>query len=452
MPSPSPVHVRFAASPSGYLHAGNARQAVINTLFARAHHGRLTLRIDDADTERTRTAFEVAIEQDLAWLGIAWEDKINQSARRARYADAAEALKKSGRLYPCFESEEELAAKRALRARRNLPPLYDRAMLSLTPAQRAAAEANGKTPYWRFRLSDGAITWTDLILGPRDIRLDTVSDPVLIRADGMPLGIFASIVDDLDTAITHIIRGEDQIAATAAQIEVWRALAPKKPLPEFGHLPLIAELAGTKSTKRGGSVSLRTLRRDGIEPTALAAYLARLGTRRDPEPLTLAELAANFSLDAFARGTPRFDAKQLLALNRRVLHSQPYDSVADRLPEGATEQFWCAIRANIDLLSEARHWWAIINGPIDPPEIPEAQMILQTALQTLPDATPDAPWDETTWKSWITAIAAQTHTSGKALQMPLRLALTGETHGPELAALLPLMKRDLVINRLERAL
>jgi glutamyl-tRNA synthetase len=441
------VHLRFAAAATGYLHAGNARQAIVNHLFARAHNGRLTLRIDDTDPERTRPAFEAAIEQDLTWLGLAWDDKITQSARTARYADAAETLKKSGHLYPCFESEEELAAKRALRIRRKLPPIYDRAMLSLTPSQRAAAEANGKTPYWRLKLSDAPVTWTDLILGPRTLRRDTISDPVVIRADGTPLPLLTSIIDDLDLAITHIIRGEDHITETAAQIDLHRALAPHKPLPEFAHLPLITDLTGDKPSRRSGSVTLRTLRRDGIEPTALAVYLARLGTRRDPEPLTLAELAETFHLEAHARGTPRFDAKQLLALNRRILHTQPFAAVADRLPEGATEAFWHAIRPTIDLLSEARHWWTILTMPLDPPDLPEAHPILQTARATLPPE----PWDDTTWKSWTTTIAAQTNTHGKALQMPLRLALTGEPTGPDLASLLPLMTRKQVIERLERA-
>jgi len=445
--APSPVHVRFAPSPTGYLHAGNARQAVVNFLFARGRGGRLTLRIDDTDRERSRPEFEAAIEQDLAWLGIGWDDKVRQSDRLVRYAEAAESLKKTGRLYPCFESEEELAAKRALRAKRKLPPVYDRAMLSLTPEQRAAAEANGKTPYWRFRLSDGAIGWDDLVSGPRDIRLATVSDPVVIRADGTPLYTFTSVVDDLDMGITHVIRGEDHITNTAAQIDMYRALAPRRALPDFAHLPLVSELSGDKLSKRSGSVSLRTFRRDGIEPMALAAYLARLGSRRDPEPLTLGELAGTFNLDAFSRGAPRFDARQLLALNRRVLHAQPFEAVADRLPEGADEAFWLAIRDNIDLLSEARQWWEIVRGRIDPPELPEARAMLEVARATLPDA----PWDEGTWKEWTMAIAASTGIRGKALYMPLRLALTGETQGPELAGMLPLMGRDVVVERLERA-
>ncbi|HET9146845.1 MAG TPA: glutamate--tRNA ligase, partial [Acetobacteraceae bacterium] len=323
------VYVRFAPSPTGHLHAGNARQAVVNYLFARSHGGRVLLRIDDTDAERSRPEFDAAIQQDLRWLGVEWDELARQSDRLARYAEAAEALKAAGRLYPCFETEEELAAKRAALIRRKLPPLYDRAMLSLTPAQYESALANGKRPYWRFRLSDGAVEWRDLVGGERAVRLATISDPVLIRADGTPLYTFTSVVDDADLGITHVIRGEDHVTNTAVQIDLFRALAPRRPVPEFAHLPLIADAEGGKLSKRAGSVSLRTLRKDGIEARALAAYLARLGSRRDPVPLPLDELAADFDLADFGHGTPRFDPKQLLALNRRVLHGLSFEEVRD---------------------------------------------------------------------------------------------------------------------------
>lgn len=441
------VHVRFAPSPTGYLHAGSARLAIVNALFARSQAGRLTLRIDDTDTERSRLEYEAAIEQDLQWLGITWDQKIKQSDRRARYAAAAEQLKKSGHLYPCFESEEELAAKRAMRAKRKLPPIYDRGMLSLTPQQREAAQANGKIPYWRFKLSHGVAAWDDLVLGPREIRFDTLSDPVLIRADGTPLYGFTSVVDDLDLTITHIIHGEDQITNTALQIDLFRALDPRKPLPTFAHLPLMSDSAGYKLPKRTDSVSLRTFRRDGIEPRALAGYLARIGSRREPEPLTLPDLATTFSITDYARGAPRFDARQLLILNRKILHGLTFGDVVDRLPPGADEPFWHAIRDTLDLLSEARLWWDVTQGTIDPPDLPEAQSLLQAAQAILPEE----PWDHTTWKAWTSAIANTTGTRGKALYMPLRLALTAETHGPELAALLPLIGRARALSRLERA-
>jgi glutamyl-tRNA synthetase len=439
------VKFRFAPSPTGYLHAGNARLAVVNWLAARAMGGTLLLRVDDTDTGRSKPEYEAGIEQDLRWLGISWGEKVRQSDRLERYAAAAERLKAAGLLYPCFESEEELAAKRALRAKRKLPPIYDRAMLKLTPEQRAAAEAGGKKPYWRFKLSDGGVAWNDLVLGRREVKLSTISDPVLIRADGTPLYTFTSVVDDLELGITHVVRGEDHVTNTAVQIDLARALAPRQGLPSFAHLPLISDAAGDKLSKRAGSVSIRTLRRDGIEPMALAAYLARLGSRRDPEPLTLEEMAGTFDIGDFSRGAPRFDPKQLLALNRRVLHALPFAAVAERLPEGAGAEFWMAVRGNLDMLSEARIWWEVVNGTIDAPELPEAREFLRAAFLLLPPE----PWDETTWKGWTMAVSAATGAKGKALFMPLRLALTGESHGPELAALLPLMGRKIVAARLE---
>ncbi len=441
------IHVRFAPSPTGYLHAGNARLAVLNFLSARAHGGKLLLRIDDTDSERSRPEYEAAIEQDLHWLGIDWDQKIKQSSRMNRYAEAAETLKSSGRLYPCFETEEELAAKRALRAKRKLPPIYDRAMLSLTREQREAAEAGGKRPYWRFKLSDGAVTWQDLVLGPREVRLNTLSDPVLIRADGTPLYTFTSVVDDLDLGINQIIRGEDHVTNTAVQIDLRHALAPHAPQPAFAHLPLVLDAKGEKLSKRTGGVSLRALRRDGIEAGAIAAYLARVGSRRDLEPLMLAELAVSFDLAEFSRGAPRFDPRQLLALNRKFVHGLRFDDVTGRLPRGATEAFWNAVRGNLDLLSEARHWWEVVQGNTEIPDLTESRDVLQVALELLPPE----PWNETTWKSWTNAVAERTGVHGRNLYQPLRLALTGDTHGPELALLLPLIGASRVTSRLSMA-
>ncbi|MBU6357564.1 MAG: glutamate--tRNA ligase [Rhodospirillales bacterium] len=441
------VKFRFAPSPTGHLHAGNARLAVVNALAARAMGGTLLLRIDDTDRERSKPEYEAGIEQDLRWLGIGWDEMARQSDRMDRYAAAAERLKAAGLLYPCFESEEELAAKRALRAKRHLPPVYDRAMLSLTAEQRAAAEAGGKRPYFRFKLSDGAVAWNDLVLGRREVVLGTVSDPVLIRADGTPLYTFTSVVDDLELGVTHVIRGEDHVTNTAVQIDLMRALEPRRAVPAFGHLPLISDVTGEKLSKRAGSVSVRQFRRDGIEAMALVSYLARLGSRRDPEPLTLEELAGTFDLGDFSRGAPRFDPKQLLALNRRVLHGLPFEAVAERLPEGCGAEFWMAVRGNLDLLSEARLWWEVVSGEIETPSLPEAASLLRAALEALPPE----PWDETTWKGWTGAVAAASGARGKALYLPLRLALTGESHGPELAALLPLIGRARAAARLERA-
>ncbi|WP_048880103.1 glutamate--tRNA ligase [Acidocella aminolytica] len=437
------VKVRFAPSPTGYLHVGNARAALVNFLFARHEGGQFLLRLDDTDTERGRPEYEQGIYDDLRWLGIEWDEEAKQSSRAARYQEVAEQLKASGRLYPCFENEDELAAKRAALIRRKLPPVYDRAALSMTAEQRAAAEANGKTPYWRFKLSDDSANWNDLVLGGRSIKLTTVSDPVLIRADGTPLYTFTSVVDDADMGITHIIRGEDHVSNTAVQIDLFKAIT-RKVLPRFAHLPLISGGDGEKLSKRIGSISLKSLRKDGIEPAALCAYLARLGTSKDAAPLPLAELIAQFSLNDFSRSPPRFDASQLLGLNRKLLHHLPYEAVQARLPEGAAPAFWDAVRGNLDMLTEARRWWEVVHGEIITPELPpEALPVIKAASETIPaEMTPE------NWKGWAAAITAVTGAKGKALYQPLRLALTGEEHGPEMAPLLALMGQERAAKRL----
>ena len=439
------VKLRFAPSPTGYLHVGNARAALVNFLFAAKENGHFLLRLDDTDTARGKPEYEQGIYDDLRWLGLSWDSTDKQSNRFARYQEVAEALKASGRLYPCFENEEELAAKRAALVKRKLPPVYDREALKLTPEQRATAEANGKRPYWRFKLSDGAAAWQDLVLGSRVVKFATVSDPVLIRADGTPLYTFTSVVDDADHAITHIIRGEDHVTNTAVQIDLFQAIT-QNPLPRFAHLPLISDAGGEKLSKRVGSVSLRSMRKDGIEAPAICAYLARLGTSKDPAPLPLAALVDTFNIADFGRSSPRFDPKQLLALNRKFLHALPFEAVKDRLPEKADEKFWLAIRGNLDLLTEARLWWNVVSGDITPPDLPaEADFLRQAAL-----LLPEEPWGPETWKNWTTAIATATGAKGRALYQPLRLALTGEDHGPEMAALLPLMGQKRVAERLSR--
>jgi glutamyl-tRNA synthetase len=440
------IKVRFAPSPTGYLHVGNARAALVNFLFARSQNGHFLLRLDDTDIERGKPEYEQAIYDDLRWLGLAWDSTDKQSLRTARYAEIAEALKAAGRLYPCFENEDELASKRAALIKRKLPPVYDRAALSLTPEQRAAAEAAGKKPYWRFKLSDGAASWQDLVLGSRTVKFGTVSDPVLIRADDTPLYTFTSVVDDADHGITHIIRGEDHVTNTAVQIDLFQAIT-QNPLPRFAHLPLISDGEGGKLSKRLGSVSLRAMRKDGIEAAAITGYLARLGTNKDPAPLSLAELAKTFNINDFSRSSPRFDPKQLLALNRKILHGLDFAAVKDRLPDNATEPFWLAIRGNLDLLTEARAWWDVINGDIAAPTLePEEQKIAAAALAALPAE----PWDASTWKAWAGEVATASGAKGRALYHPLRLALTAEDQGPEMAALLPLMGYQRVAERLRR--
>ncbi len=439
------IRVRFAPSPTGWLHVGNARLALVNYLFVRRHGGRFLLRLDDTDSERGSAEFAEAIGRDLRWLGIDWDETFRQSDRRDRYAEVAAVLEKSGRLYPCFESEEELRAKREQRARRHLPPVYDRAMLRLTAAQRAAAEAGGKRPYWRFRLSDGHATWHDQVLGRRQIKLPALSDPVLIRADGTPLYTFASVVDDLDSQVSHVIRGEDHVTNTGVQLDLIAALGGAA--PQFAHLPLLLDEAGEKLSKRLDGLSLRRLRSDGVEAAAIAAYLARLGSSRDPVPATLAELAADFAFSQFSTSSARFDMAQVRALNRKVLATTGFADVAERLPAGATEAFWLAVRGNLDLLNEARGWWDVVAGSIVPPVIDGEGGFLREAL----DLLPAEPWDGEVWPRWTGALKERTGRAGKALFLPLRLALTGEDHGPDLKTLLPLIGRVRAAERLRVA-
>ncbi len=445
--TPDVPRARFAPSPTGFLHVGNARLALVNFLWARRHGARLLLRLDDTDAARSTETYAEAIGHDLRWLGLDWDETFRQSARLDRYAEAAEALKRAGRLYPCFESEEELRAKREQRLRRHQAPVYDRAMLKLTAAQRAAAEAGGKRPYWRFLLSGGTIGWDDLVLGRRQVKLPAISDPVLIRADGTPLYTFCSVVDDLDSGVTHVIRGEDHVTNTGIQLDLLAALGGDAARFRFAHLPLLLDETGEKLSKRLDSLSLRRLRGDGVEPAAITAYLARLGSARDPVPATLAELIADFEFSRFSTAPARFDMAQLRALNRRVLHALDFPAVAARLPHGATEAFWLAVRGNLDLLGEARGWWDVVAGSIVPPVIEGEAAFLAAALETLPAE----PWDAKVWETWTEALKARTGRRGKALFLPLRLALTGEDHGPDLRTLLPLMGRTRAAERLRVA-
>ncbi len=441
------MRLRFAPSPTGLLHAGNARVALANYLLARRHGGHFLLRIDDTDTERGKPEYEDAIRYDLRWLGLHWDDEFKQSDRMEQYEAAADKLKASGRLYPCFESEEELTAKREMRVKRHQPPLYDRAMLKLTPEQRAKAEAGGKRPHWRFLLSGYPAEWGDMVLGPRTVKLSAVSDPVLIREDGTPLYTFTSVVDDLLTGITHVVRGEDHVTNTGIQIDIYAALGGRPRDLRFAHLPLLVDQEGGKLSKRGGGVTLRSLRGDGIEPAALTGYLARLGSSDDPVALPPDALAPSYDLSHVSHSSARFDGRQLLALNRKVLHELPFEAVQDRLPAGATSVFWHAIRGNLDLLNEARGWWDVVAGSIVPPVIEGEGEFLRDALAQLPPE----PWDAEVWPIWTGALRDATGRKGKALILPLRLALTGEDHGPELRDLLPLIGRERAAYRLHLA-
>jgi glutamyl-tRNA synthetase len=461
------TRVRFAPTPVGNLFVSGARVALANDLFARRTNGQMLLRLDDLDKERSRPIHADQIMQDLQWFGIAWHACFRQSERQDLYQATIERLKRDKFLYPCFESEEELKAKQEFRRKRNQSPIYDRAMLSLTERQRQDAEAGGKRPHWRFKLSGRTLEWNDLILGPRHATLSAVSDPILVRADGSPTPILASVADDVEYGTTHIIRGEDNAGNTAVQIELFEVLRGARTPIRFGHLPALSDGGkhtlsdGGKHTpsdggraapgdsgrppapsrRRAGSLALRSLRNDGIEPCAIAACMTGIGSSNG-EPLPLDELARRLDLADLAAS--RFDVARMLEINRRVLGGLDFAAVADRLPGGATEAFWLAVRGSLDLLKEARGWWDVVAGSIVPPVIEGARDLLLTAGSLLPPE----PWDNAVWTHWIAALEHATERTGETLLTPLRLALTGEDSGPDLADLLPLIGRPRAASRL----
>jgi glutamyl-tRNA synthetase len=432
------VVVRFAPSPTGLLHVGNARTALLNWLFARKMGGKFLLRIDDTDAARSTKAFEDAIYRDLGWLGLTHDATDRQINRLAIYSAAFYKLQAAGRVYPCYETEVELDRQRSLLAARKLPPVYNRA--SLDPAHRKKWEAEGREPHWRFLLSRTKVDWTDLVRGPVEIDTATMSDPVLVREDGAFLYTLPSVADDIDMSISHVVRGEDHVTNTAAQIEIFKALGAS--VPKFAHFPLLVGAGGEALSKRLGSLSLESLRDEGMEPQSVTSYLAKLGTSDPIEPrLTLGELAQEFDFARIGRAPAHFVPEELAALNARLLHVTPYSAVAARVAGG--EAFWDAIRPNLTKVSDAAEMARLISGPVTP-LIEDAGLAAKAA-----SLLPPEPWDEGTWGAWTKLVAAETGAKGRGLFHPLRLALTGLDHGPELKKLLPLIGRDRVLARLE---
>jgi glutamyl-tRNA synthetase len=436
-----PARLRLAISSTVPLHVGSARLVLANWLLARRLGGRITLRVAAAGAAGEAAE---AIRRDLRWLGLDWDGEHLQGADPDRYAAAAATLRDVGRLYPCFESEAELNAKRHRRAHEGRPATYDRAMLRLTAAQRQAAEAGGKRPYWRFLLSAAATAWHDLVLGRQAVDLAGLSDPVMIAADGTALPAFAGAVDDFADGITHVVRGQDLIAASAIERDLAAALGHDPDGIALAHLPAMADAAGARLARDSGNVSIQALRQRGVEASALVGYLARLGDGSAPRPGAAADLAAGFDPAALTRAAPRFDWRRLLGANRQALAQLSFAGVADRLPHGTTEAFWHAVRGSLDLLSEARGYWEVVAGTIIPPLIEGEAEFLRAAL----DLLPAEPWDAAVWTTWTEALKRRTGRAGNRLTLPLRLALTGEDKGPDLRALLPLIGRPRAAQRL----
>jgi glutamyl-tRNA synthetase len=445
--------VRFAPSPTGRLHVGNVRTAILNWLFARKEGGTFWLRLDDTDLARSTEAFAEGIREDLKWLGLDWAREERQSARLARYEAAAELLKERGRLYPCYETEDELERKRKRQLARGAPPVYDRAGLKLDADERTKLEREGRRPHWRFRLDNSEqglvplptiVSWNDLIRGDQTVDIGSLSDPVVIRADGTFLYTFTSVVDDADFKITHVIRGEDHTTNTGVQIELFEALGYEP--PAFGHHSLLIDADGHALSKRLGALSIENLRAGGLEPMAIASYTALIGTSDPIEAhATLDELARLFAFEKISTAPARFDLDELKGLNARLLHKLPYEAVAGRLKElgvNGGPEFWRVVHGNLSVLEDAGLWWGVIAGEVRP--LSEDAEVTARAAALLPNE----PWDDTTWDVWIAALKAATGRKGRALFHPLRLALTGREDGPELKALLPLIGRSKAQGRL----
>jgi glutamyl-tRNA synthetase len=439
------VTVRWAPSPTGRIHLGNARPALLNWFFARRHGGRYVLRMDDTDLARSTRDFADGIEVDLDWLGIRPDLLVRQSERSALYDAARDQLIASGRLYPCYESEDELDRKRARARLLGKPPIYDRAALTLTDEDRARLEAEGRVPHWRFRLDGRPVHFNDLIKGEQTVNTASMSDPVLIRADGSYLYTLPSVVDDIDLGITHVIRGEDHVSNTGTQIEIFEALGGA--VPTFGHHNLLTDAQGQGFSKRLGSQSISDFRAEGYEPLAIAIVATLTGTSLSVEPYAdLDAIAAKLDFSMISHGSARFDPAELDTLNARLLHAMPYADAASRLSAKGLEgeAMWLLLRENLVKFPDIAEWSKLVTGPVEPIVADEDRDFLALAKALLPAE----PWDENTWGHWTDALKTTTGRKGKALFLPLRMALTGRHDGPELKSLLVLIGRTACLARL----
>jgi len=439
------VRVRFAPSPTGRLHVGNIYIALHNWLYARKAGGEFLLRLDDTDRERSTEDFANGIKADLEWLGLNWNLFDRQSLRLSIYDEAAERLREGRRLYPCYESAEELGLKRKVQLSQGKPPIYDRAALKLTDAERAKLEAEGRRPHWRFKLEPRDVAWNDLVRGPQHIDETSQSDPVLVREDGSYLYTLPSVVDDIELNITHVIRGNDHVTNTATQIQIFEALGAQAPI--FAHLPLLVDASGEGLSKRLGSLSIGQMREEGLEPMAINAYLAKIGTGDPAVPARgLDDLLAEHDLAKFGKSSPRFDPAELKHLNARLLHHLPFEAARSHLAAlglgDIDEAVWDVARANVEKVEDVAVWQSVVKGPVTP-SIADTAFAAKAA-----ELLPPEPWNTETWSAWTNAVKSATGRKGKELFMPLRQALTASDHGPELKLLLPLIGRERAVKRL----
>ena len=430
---------RFAPSPTGYIHVGNLRTALMNFLIARKAGGEFILRIDDTDPERSKEEYVDAIKQDLEWLGLTWDRVERQSSRLERYVAAADELRSIGRFYEAFETPTELDLKRKKQLNMGKPPVYDRAALALSDAEKTALRAERGDGVWRFKLDHERIEWKDGVLGDISIDAASVSDPVLIRGDGQFLYTLASVVDDTEMGVTHVVRGSDHVTNTATQIQIIKALGGT--VPEFAHHSLLTGPQGEALSKRLGTLALRDLREAGVQPMALLSLMARLGSS-DPVEIRseMSELIEGFDINRFGAAPTKFDVEDLYPLTARYLQSLTLEQVKPHVealgvPPQKQEAFWAMAKENITTLKDLQGWWDLCQNGAAPLIADEDAEFIAEAMKLLPEG----PYDDDSWKSWTAAVKEATGRKGKGLFMPLRKAVTGRERGPDMSALLALM-------------
>ncbi len=436
--------VRFAPSPTGYLHIGNFRTALINFLFAKNKNGHFMLRIDDTDDERSLKKYEDAIKEDLSWVGINWDSLEKQSSRLSYYDQALQKLLDKKRAYPCFETAEELSLKRKKQLSSGKPPIYDRSALNLSDSDIADFKAKGRSPHYRFLLDHKDVNWNDLVKGASQYNMSNLSDPVIIREDGRVIYTLASVVDDIDFEVTDILRGEDHMTNSAAQIQLFEALESSP--PNLGHLSLLTDISGAGLSKRLGSISLRDLKDEGFQPMAISSLLSKVGTSDAVEIFRdINQIISDFDISKFGKSKPKFDKNELRGLNSKLFKMLDFSDISNQLKKfnfKISSDFWELVKGNIENLEELELWWNIIYGNIEPKYNDEN--FLNTALETLPEGN----FDKNTWTNWTSILMEETGRKGKELYNPLRMCLTGQNKGPEMATLVFLMGREKVLERL----
>ena len=431
---------RFAPSPTGYIHVGNLRTALMNFLIARKSGGQFILRLDDTDPERSKQEFADGIMEDLEWLGLTWDRLERQSDRLDRYEAAADRLRSIERFYECFESPTELDLKRKKLLNMGRPPVYDRAALDISEAEKDALRAERGNGHWRFKLDQERIEWTDGILGDLSIDAASVSDPVLIKASGQFLYTLASVCDDVDFGVTNVVRGSDHVTNTATQIQIIQALGGT--VPSFAHHSLLTGPQGEALSKRLGTLALRDLRARGVQPMALLSLMARLGSSKPVEiASSVGELAEGFDLSSFGSAPTKFDVEDLFPLTAKINHGLDFSEVASRIsdlgvPADLADQFWAVTRENITVLADLDGWWRLFRDGADPVIEDEDVEFVSTAMTLLPEQ----PFTDATWGEWTSVVKSETGRKGRGLFMPLRKALTGQSHGPDMAQVLPLLQ------------